>query len=292
MSTIAAGNQQKFFWPTVPNVSVLSALALVAYWAVCLDFGQTERGSAVENIVSSTSLAHSPRRQHRETPTERSMSVRETARQTAPFAGLQARWETVWSIDVTSAELNEANIDRALDLRARAERGDLEAAVELIGAASWCASSGPLSTQRASIEGTQTLCADRFGADIASHGALEWAIFRWTMMLANAGFQEAILYASVRGRDQLFAPPLAADPEVVASLRSQLLGQLQSMAASGSADAASELNSYYMKAVEIGESAAVEARYYADLTERLDSARTGLVEVTDDWIMTRSRVPG
>ena len=69
------------------------------------------------------------------------------------------------------------------------------------------------------------------------------------------------------------------------------LGQMQSMAASGSADAASELNSYYMKAVEIGESAAVEARYYADLTERLDSARTGLVEVTDEWIVTRACAP-
>ena len=110
-------------------------------------------------------------------------------------------------------------------------------------------------------------------------------------MLANAGFQDALLYASVRGRDQLFAPSLAADPEVVASLRSQLIGQLQSLAATGSADAASELNSYYMKAVEIGESAAVEARYYADLTERLDSARTGLVEVTDEWIVTRARAP-
>ena len=247
-------------------------------------------GSDADKIVSAATVAIKSHLTERAKPFSKATPTT-TVLQTAPFARLQARWDAAWSIDVTSAELNETNIDRALDLRARAEEGDLEAAVELIGAASWCASSGPLSTQRASIEGTQTLCADRFGTDIDSHGALEWAIFRWTMLLANAGFQEALLYASVRGRDQLFAPVLAADPEVVASLRSQLIGQLQSMAATGSADAASELKGYYMKAVEIGQSAAVEARYYADLTERLDPARKGQMEVTDDWIVTRARAP-
>ena len=277
----------------------LAPLVLAACCVLCLPVEQPSQGekrsehrdgSETHKIVSATSLTMASHLTRHPMPFSK-VTQTTTTPPTAPFAGLQARWETVWGIDVTSAELNEANIDRALDLRTRAEQGDLDSVVLLIGAASWCASSGPLSTQRASIEGTPTLCADRFGADIASHGALEWAIFRWTMLLANAGFQDALLYASVRGRDQLFAPPRAADPEVVASLRSQLIGQLQSLAASGSADAASELNSYYMKAVEIGESAAVEARYYADLTERLDPERTGLAEVTDDWIVTRARAP-
>ena len=288
MSTIAAGNQQHGYWPAAPCLAVL---ALVMYCVASLQSSQTEPGRAAENIVSPIALAGSHRGQPPKLTID-SLATTQRARPTQPFAELQARWESVWSIDVASAELNEANIDRALELRARADQGDLDAVVELIGAASWCASAGPLSSQRESADGTRPpLCAERFGADIASHGALDWAIFRWTMVLANAGFQDALLYASVRGRDQLFAPSLAADPEVVASLRSQLIGQLQSMAASGSADAASELNSYYMKAVEIGESAAVEARYYADLTERLDSARTGLVEVTDEWIVTRARAP-
>ena len=289
MSTTAAGSQQHGYWPAAPWLAVL---ALVIYCAASLPASETEAGLAVEKNGSPIALTDAQRASHNRS-TNPSLATTPVARQAQAFAGLQARWESVWSIDVASAELNEANIDRAPELRARADRGDLDAVVELIGAASWCASAGPLSSQRESADGTRPPpCAERFGEDIASHGALEWAIFRWTMLLANAGFQEALLYASVRGRDQLFAPPLAADLEVVSSLRSQLIGQLQSLAATGSADAASELNSYYMKAVEIGEAAAVEARYYADLTERLDPARTGLVEVTDDWILTRARAPG
>lgn len=288
MSTAAAGNQQNGGWPAA---SVWAALALVLYCAACVLAIQTEPGSAAKSVRSPTASTDSLRRPQPGI-TNDSARAMQIARQAQPFAGLEARWDSVWSIDVASAELNEANIDRALILRDRAEHGDLNAVVELIAAASWCASADPLSSQRDSADGTRPPpCAERFGADIASHRSLEWAIFRWTMMLANAGFQEALLYASVRGRDQLFVPPLAADPEVVASLRSQLIGQLQSMAASGSADAASELNSYYMKAVEIGESATVEARYYADLTERLDPKRTGLAEVTDDWIVARARAP-
>ena len=292
MSTTAARNQLNwFFWPIY---LLVLALALVAHWDASFYFGRAELSNTAVSIVSPIGLKDSPSRRQSGMPENRAKSgTTQPAQRAQPFARLQARWESVWSIDVASAEQNEDNIDRALDLRAQAERGDLEAVVELIGAASWCASAGPLASQRESADGTRPPpCAERFGADIASHDALEWAIFRWTMMLANAGFHDATLYASVRGRDLLFAPSSASETEDVESLRSQLIGQLQSLALTGSADAASELNGYYMRAVETGGNGAEQARYYAKLTEHLDPARTGLVEVTDDWIVTRARVPG
>ena len=293
MSTPAAKHDGYLLWIAVP-----CACASLWLWALHLDFDiaglhgdDANRVSLVSPLRVRFDSAHGAQVEiHGDRSTAAAKAAPPSESYAQPFAGLQARWESVWSIEASSAERNEANIDRAADLRDRAEQGDLDAVVELIGAASWCASAGPLSSRRDGADGTRLPpCFERFGADIASHKALEWTIFRWTMMLANAGFQDALLYASVRGRDQLFVPPLTVDPEVVASLRSQLIGQLKSMVASGSADAASELNSYYMKAVEFGESAAVEARYYADLTERLDPERTGLTEVTDDWIATLAR---
>lgn len=289
MSTTAAGNQRNGYWPAAPY---LAALALAAYCAASLHSGQTEPDDAAHQIVSPIAVADSLCRRQPEL-TDLSSSATQIARQAQPFAALQSRWESVWGIDVASAVLNESNIDLALELRARADHGDLDAVVDLIGAASWCASAGPLASQRENADGTRSPpCAERFGDDITSHVELEWAIFRWTMMLANAGYADATLYASVRGRDLLFTETPTLDADVIKSLRSQLIGQLQSMALTGSADAASELNGYYMKAVETDGSEAEQARYYARLTERLDPARTGLVEVTDDWIVTRARAPG
>ena len=289
MSTTAARNQRHGRWRGTPY---WVALALAVYWAASLESDQTElshAGTSVASLIAQTDST--PWQQPRTTNTL--ASTTRIVRQTQPFAGLQARWESVWSIDVASAEQNEINLTRALDLRASAERGDLDAVVELIGAASWCASAGPLASQRGNADGSRPPpCAERFGADIATHDALEWAIFRWTMMLANAGVHDATLYASVRGRELLFTSIPASDAEVVESLRNQLISQLQSMALTGSADAASELNGYYMKAVETGESGVEQARYYAKLTEYLDPSRSGLVEVTDEWIVTRARSPG
>ena len=122
---------------------------------------------------------------------------------------------------------------------------------------SWCAHAGPLASQWDTIDGTRSsACSERFGADMTSQNSLEWAIFRWTMTLANAGFKDATLYASVRGRELLFAGSETVEAEGVESLRNQLISQLQSMAMTGSADAPSELNSYYMRAVEAGETGA------------------------------------
>jgi hypothetical protein len=225
-------------------------------------------------------------------------AVRTSATAGASFFALQNLWETVWSIDATAAELNEANIMDALALRERAERGDLEATVLLLGAAGWCASAGPLSLQHEGVRGAPAACLARFGADIDSRERLEWAIFRWTMQLANAGLKDATLYASVLGREQLFAPAAMAanagvSSDVATTLRAQLIGQLQSMVGDGSADAASELNSYYLKAITDGQSPRNEptsttlARYYAELTEKLDPTRIGMVELTEDWIRQR-----
>ena len=289
MSTTAAGNQQRLrslAWHQAVIVLVL-AVGLLLSLIGWLDSHQSEAPRNPGSFVLPHSLGDLSRTsQSRETTQTVSASL------AFPFAALAAQWESVWSIDIASAERNEANIDRARDLRILAEEGDLDAVVELIGAASWCASAGPLASQRDNTDGTRPPpCSERFGADIASHQALEWAIFRWTMMLANAGFQDATLYASVRGRDLLFAASSATDPELAETLRSQLIGQLQSMASTGSADAASELNSYYMRAVETSESGAEQARFYARLTEQLDPTRSGLVEVTDDWIVARGRLP-
>jgi hypothetical protein len=215
-----------------------------------------------------------------------------------PFFALQNLWDTVWSIDAVAAEINESNIMLAPSLRERAERGDLEATVLLLGAASWCASAGPLSMQHEGTRGAPAACLSRFGADIDSRESLDWAIFRWTMQLANAGLHEATLYASVLGREQLFvsaSSETASDQttrgteatETAEQLRGQLIAQLQSMVAAGSADAASELNSYYLKAIAMGVPDTTLARYYARVTERLDPARGGLVELTEEWIRER-----
>ncbi len=220
----------------------------------------------------------------------------------APFFALQALWDTVWSIDASAAKINESNIKLALSLRERAERGDLEATVLLLGAASWCASAGPLSMQQEGSRGAPAACLSRFGADIDSRESLDWAIFRWTMQLASSGLHEATLYASVLGREQLFvsaspamialaqATPDMQATEIAEQLRGQLISQLQSMVSAGSADAASELNSYYLKAIAMGVPDTTLARYYARVAEWLDPARGGLVELTEEWIRERGNV--
>ena len=216
------------------------------------------------------------------------------------FLALQNLWDTVWTIDAAAAEVNEANIVEARALREQAERGDLEATVLLLGAAGWCVSAGPLSLQQEGTRGVPSACLSRFGADIDSRESLDRAIFRWTMQLANAGLPDATLYASVLGREQFFVPQLAVGAmpdgtgqaqevaDMTETLRSQLIGQLQSMVSSGSADAASELNSYYLRPVSEGEPDAALARHYARVTELLDPARNGLVELTETWIRERA----
>lgn len=222
---------------------------------------------------------------------------------TQPFLALQNLWDTVWSIDATAAELNEANIMQAWSLREKAERGDLEATVLLLGAAGWCVAAGPLALQHDGVRGAPAACLSRFGPDIDSRDSLDWAIFRWTMQLSNAGFKEATLYASVLGRSLFFAPSspvdktranAAAEPDVTETLRAQLIGQLQSMVAEGSADAASELHSYYLSAIAYdrtrnvaglgGTSDSEMARHYAAITEQLDPTRSGMIELTETWI--------
>lgn len=285
----AAGNQQKLLWLARPQAMIVLALVVMLLPSLIewLDARQFEAPSKAGSFVASHSLLDSSRVSQPNTTTQTMAAV-----QAFPFAALAAQWESVWSIDIASAERNETNIGRAQELRTLAEHDDFDAVVELIGAASWCMSAGPLASQRENTDGMRPPpCFERFGADITSHNELEWAIFRWTMMLANAGFHDATLYASIRGRDLLFAASPTADPELAESLRNQLIGQLQSMASTGSADAASELNSYYMRAVETSESGAEQARFYAKLTEQLDPARSGLVAVTDDWIVARGRLP-
>jgi hypothetical protein len=240
----------------------------------------------LHNLVAVVAVADAPSRRAASSP--------------APFFALQTLWDTVWSIDATAAEINESNIMLALSLRERAERGDLEATVLLLGAASWCASAGPLSMQHAATRGAPAACVSRFGRDIDSRESLDWAIFRWTMQLANSGLDEATLYASVLGRELLFTSassptiavaytsPSTEAAETAELLRGQLISQLQSMVAAGSADAASELNGYYLKAIAVGAPEATLARYYAHVAERLDPARGGLVDLTEEWIRERS----
>lgn len=261
---------------------------------VMVDSHQARLGSLIgQSRIVNSNLAINPASRD-----ERNASAAEGS--PSSFLALQNLWETVWSIDAAAAEINEANIVEAKPLRERAERGDLEATVLLLGAAGWCASAGPLLLQQDGARGGPSACVSRFGADIDSRESLDRAIFRWTMQLANAGLSDATLYASVLGREQLFAPALAVgaqlgragqvpdDADVTERLRGQLIGQLQTMVSKGSVDAASELNGYYLKAVAEGEPHAALARHYASVAERLDPARIGLSELTEEWIRERA----
>lgn len=106
---------------------------------------------------------------------------------------LRQRWDAAWSTDISAAELNVAHLHNAAALIERAERGDLDATVDLVGADIWCLTAGPLATITDPVGDDQRACFERFGADIASRERLERATFTWVLRLATAGVEDATL---------------------------------------------------------------------------------------------------
>jgi hypothetical protein len=191
---------------------------------------------------------------------------------------IQQRWDALWQANAAAAELNVSHLQSALSLIERAERGDLEATLDLMGAATWCLSAGPMTnvTDVAdAIANVRVPCYERFGDDLASRERLERASFVWLMQLVNAGLEDATLYASAltRGIGPDVLGGINDEPETRDMQRAQIMGQLHSMALRGSADAASELNGHYGGDSYLTKPNAALATYYARLTDTLDPAR-------------------
>lgn len=195
------------------------------------------------------------------------------------LADVGLRWDATWSTDVSAAALNVANLHHAEALIHRADAGDLDAAVDLVGAATWCLNAGPLAYVTDQIGDHARPCFERFGADLQSREQLQRASFSWVLRLVAAGLDDATLYASARtrgiGPDLLGGPN--GDDEIRDSQRALLIGHLQTLAERGSADAASELHGHWSGASAFHLADERLASYYAQLTERLDPARNLVV---------------
>lgn len=189
---------------------------------------------------------------------------------------LRQRWDAAWSTDISAAELNVAHLHHAEALIERAERGDLDATVDLVGAATWCLAAGPLATITDPVGDDQRACFERFGVDIASRERLERAAFRWVLRLAAAGVEDATLYASAltRGIGPDLPGGLDRDSDTRDMQRALLIGQLQTLAERGSADAASELHGHWSGNSSFHLNDEQAAYYYAKLTEKLDPERS------------------
>lgn len=192
------------------------------------------------------------------------------------LAAVSSRWDAMWSTDVSAAEVNVANMHSAAALMARADRGDLEATVDLVGAATWCLSGGPLTHVTDPINDDRRPCFERFGDDLATRERLERASFAWVMRLAAAGVDDATLYASALTRG--IGPDLLGGADNDSDLRDEqralLVGQLQTLAARGSADAASELHGHWSAGSALRLADERLTSYYAALTEQLDPTRS------------------
>jgi hypothetical protein len=199
-----------------------------------------------------------------------------SASSAASLAQIRDRWEATWSTDVSASEIHVAHINSALALIARAESGDLEATVDLIGAATWCLSGGPLVNVSERVGNEQRPCFERFGESLASREKLERASFAWVLQLAAAGVDDATLYASalLRGVGPDVLGGAQVDEDVRQTQRALLIGQLQTLADRGSADAASELHGHWsgQSALQLRDERM--AAFYGALTERLDPMRS------------------
>jgi hypothetical protein len=191
------------------------------------------------------------------------------------IASLNHRWNSIWRADAAAAEANVATLDVAADLVERAKRGDLDATADLVGAATWCLAGGPLVNVADFVGNRRQPCYERFGDTLASREALERAVFGWVLQLAAAGLDDAALYASamLRGNGNRVLAENEGDGAIQEQQKAQLLGQLQTLAERGSADAASELHGHWSGASEFRLRDDGLASYYAALTQRLDPER-------------------
>ncbi len=207
------------------------------------------------------------------------------------LAAVSQVWDTVWRADSASAIANEGYIHAAVALRDAADAGDLAAAAQLVGAANWCVSAGPLAMTYELIGGERRDCVQYFGSDIDSRAALRAALFRWTMRLANAGLGDATLYASVLTRELTAVNPVVDPAELSQEYAAQLMGQLIALSEKGSADAASELNAHYAGASSLNLRDESLAMRFAARTEQLDPLREGLIASTLEFIRNKALTP-
>ena len=192
------------------------------------------------------------------------------------LAAVRNRWDASWSTDIAAAELNVANLYDTATLIARADRGDLEATVDLVAAATWCLTGGSLTNITELVNDERRPCFERFGETLASRVRLERASFAWVVRLAAAGVDDATLYASALTRGvgpELLGGP-DNDPDIGEQQRALLIGQLQTLVERGSADAASELHGHWSGSSALRLSDQRLTRYYAALTEQLDPTRS------------------
>jgi hypothetical protein len=197
---------------------------------------------------------------------------------TDPLSHIRKRWDSMWRADATAADLNLGNLHIAQSLIHRADAGDLEATTDIIGAAMWCLSAGSMVNVTDFIQGERRPCYERFGASLSSRERLERAAFAWVLALASAGMDDAVLYASALARglgSDLFGGA-DIDEQLREMQQAQLLGQLQSMAMRGSAEAASELNGHYGGTSSLVAADTALSVYYARLTEQLDPTRSAM----------------
>lgn len=214
-------------------------------------------------------------RQSASTPRDREARA-EAVVASSSLAAIRNRWDTSWSTDVAAAELNVANLYNTATLVARADTGDLEATVDLVAAATWCLTGGPLTNITELVNDERRPCFERFGEARASRERLERASFAWVVRLAAAGVEDATLYASALTRG--VGPELLGGPdndrEIGDQQRALLIGQLQTLVERGSADAASELHGHWSGSSALRLSDERLTRYYAALTEQLDPTRS------------------
>jgi hypothetical protein len=203
-------------------------------------------------------------------------SERKPAVNAAALEHLRARWDSLWSTDVSAAERNVATLENAVELIERANRGDLDATIDLVGAATWCTAGGPLVNVNDAVGDTRRPCYERFGHALASRDSLERAAFVWLVQLSTAGLDDATLYASalLRGQGADLTGGLDQDDDVRAQQHAQLLGHLQTLASRGSADAASELHGHWSGDSTLNLRDDALGEHYARLAERIDPART------------------
>jgi hypothetical protein len=191
-----------------------------------------------------------------------------------PIDALRQRWDAIWSTDVSAADANVAALDIAAALIARAERGDLDAVADLVGAATWCVAGGPL-VNVSEVGERRRACFERFGETLATREELERAALVWVLQLSAAGLDDATLYASalLRGIGADLLGGVTNDASLREMQRAQILGQLQTLADRGSADAASELHGHWRGDSALHLHDEQLAAYYAALTLRLDPSR-------------------
>lgn len=240
-------------WQFAPRLSVEAEFDSVARSAAIgrvqprLNLALRDRQSSVEAVIASSSLT----------------SVRN-------------RWDASWSTDVAAAESNVANLYNTASLIERAERGDLEATVDLVAAATWCLTGGSLTNVTELVNDERRPCFERFGDGLASRQRLERASFAWVVRLAAAGVEDATLYASALSRG--VGPELLGGPDNDSDIgdqqRALLIGQLQTLVERGSADAASELHGHWSGSSALRLADERLTRHFAALTEQLDPTRS------------------